>query len=51
MSLLRALGSRIAAGELSPTEHVTDVLDRLATDRYNAVITLDAERALAQPRR
>jgi aspartyl-tRNA(Asn)/glutamyl-tRNA(Gln) amidotransferase subunit A len=34
--------------ELSPTEHVTDVLHRLAADTHNAVITLDAERALAQ---
>jgi aspartyl-tRNA(Asn)/glutamyl-tRNA(Gln) amidotransferase subunit A len=34
--------------ELSPTEHVTDVLHRLAADTHNAVITLDAERALEQ---
>ncbi len=45
---LRALGTAIRAGELSPTEHVTAVLARLASDRHNAVITLDAERALAQ---
>ena len=45
---LRALGAAIRAGELSPTEHVTAVLDRLATDRHHAVITLDAERALAR---
>ena len=38
----------LRSGELSPTEHVTDVLDRLAADPHNAVITLDAERALAQ---
>ena len=29
---LRALGAAIRAGELSPTEHVADVLDRLAAD-------------------
>jgi Asp-tRNA(Asn)/Glu-tRNA(Gln) amidotransferase A subunit family amidase len=28
-------------------EHVRDVLERLAADRHNAVVTLDAERALA----
>src|SRR5919107_888088 len=38
----------IRSGELSPTEHVGDVLDRLAADPYNLVVTLDAERALAQ---
>ena len=37
--------------ELSPTEHVDDVVDRLAADPHNAVITLDAERALAAGRR
>jgi aspartyl-tRNA(Asn)/glutamyl-tRNA(Gln) amidotransferase subunit A len=45
---LRALGAAIRAGELSPTEHVADVLDRLAADPHHVVITLDAERALAQ---
>jgi Asp-tRNA(Asn)/Glu-tRNA(Gln) amidotransferase A subunit family amidase len=45
---LRALSAAIRSGELSPTEHVADVLARLAADRHNAVITLDAERALAQ---
>ena len=44
---LRALGTAIRSGELSPAEHVADVLDRLAADPYNLVITLDAERALA----
>ena len=34
--------------ELSVVEHVTDALDRLAADPFNAVITLDAERALAR---
>ena len=48
---LRALGAALRSGELSPTEHVTEVLDRLAADRHNAVITLDAERALAQAAR
>ena len=38
----------IRSGELSPTEHVRDALDRLAADPYNLVVTLDAERALAQ---
>src|SRR5919198_874571 len=33
--------------ELSPVEHVTEALERLGSDAHNAVITLDAERALA----
>jgi aspartyl-tRNA(Asn)/glutamyl-tRNA(Gln) amidotransferase subunit A len=33
--------------ELSVTEHISDVLGRLAADTHNAVITLDAERSLA----
>jgi Asp-tRNA(Asn)/Glu-tRNA(Gln) amidotransferase A subunit family amidase len=45
---LRDLGMALRSRELSPTEHVTAVLDRLAADTHNAVITLDAERALAQ---
>jgi aspartyl-tRNA(Asn)/glutamyl-tRNA(Gln) amidotransferase subunit A len=32
---------------LSAIEHVRDVLDRLATDNHNSVVTLDAENALA----
>jgi Asp-tRNA(Asn)/Glu-tRNA(Gln) amidotransferase A subunit family amidase len=44
---LRSLGMAIRSGELSPTEHVTDALDRLAADPYNAVVTLDREGALA----
>lgn len=48
MNDLRSLGMAIRSGELSPTEHVRDVLDRLAADPYNLVVTLDAERALAQ---
>ncbi len=34
--------------ELSVVEHVSDALDRLAADPFNAVITLDADRALAR---
>ncbi|MDT0352561.1 amidase [Pseudonocardia charpentierae] len=48
MNDLRSLGMAIRSGELSPTQHVRDVLDRLAADPYNLVVTLDAERALAQ---
>lgn len=43
---IRQLGAALRSGELSPTEHITSVLDRLAADPYNAVIVLDAERAL-----
>jgi Asp-tRNA(Asn)/Glu-tRNA(Gln) amidotransferase A subunit family amidase len=46
--ILRELGMALRSRELSPTDHVKDVLDRLAADPYNAVVTLDAERALAQ---
>ena len=48
MTDLRTLGMAIRSGELSPTEHIADVLERLAADPYNTVVTLDAERALAQ---
>jgi Asp-tRNA(Asn)/Glu-tRNA(Gln) amidotransferase A subunit family amidase len=48
ISSLSELGMALRSRELSPTEHVTDVLHRLAADTHNAVITLDAERALAQ---
>jgi aspartyl-tRNA(Asn)/glutamyl-tRNA(Gln) amidotransferase subunit A len=44
---LRELGMSLRSGELSATEHVRDVLDRLAADTCNAVIALAAERALA----
>jgi Asp-tRNA(Asn)/Glu-tRNA(Gln) amidotransferase A subunit family amidase len=44
---LRELGMALRSRELSATEHVRDVLDRLAADTCNAVITLDADRALA----
>ena len=46
MTDLRSLGMAIRSGELSPTEHVTDALDRLAADEHNAVVTLDREGAL-----
>ncbi|NMH76552.1 amidase [Pseudonocardia xinjiangensis] len=38
----------LRSGELSPVEHVTEILDRLAADTHNAVISLDTEAALAQ---
>ena len=47
MNDLRSLGMAIRSGELSPLEHVTDALDRLAADEHNAVVTLDREGALA----
>jgi aspartyl-tRNA(Asn)/glutamyl-tRNA(Gln) amidotransferase subunit A len=45
---LRELTMALRARELSVVEHVTDVLRRLETDRFNAVIALDADRALAR---
>lgn len=45
---LPALSAAIRSGELSPVDHVRDVCERLAADTHNAVITLDAERALTQ---
>jgi aspartyl-tRNA(Asn)/glutamyl-tRNA(Gln) amidotransferase subunit A len=45
---LRTLGMALRSGELSPREHIIDVLQRLEADRLNTVVTLDAERALAQ---
>ncbi|MEJ3652109.1 amidase [Actinomycetes bacterium KLBMP 9759] len=45
---LLELGMARRARELSATEHVTTVLERLASDTHNAVVELDAERALAQ---
>jgi Asp-tRNA(Asn)/Glu-tRNA(Gln) amidotransferase A subunit family amidase len=44
---LRELGMSLRSRELSATEHVRDVLDRLAADTCNAVVNLDADRALA----
>ncbi|HWM58773.1 MAG TPA: amidase [Pseudonocardia sp.] len=48
MMRLRPLAAAIRGGELSPSRHITDVLARLRADRLGAVITLDAERALAE---
>ncbi len=42
---LTALVRDLRAGRVTPTEHVEDVLARLAGDRCNAVIELDADRA------
>ncbi|MFC4944685.1 amidase [Pseudonocardia sp. GCM10023141] len=50
MPSLLELGMAIRSGELSPTEHVDDVLQRLAADTHNAVISVDAEGARAQAR-
>ncbi|TQM06519.1 amidase [Pseudonocardia kunmingensis] len=44
---LRELGMALRSRELSATDHVRDVLGRLGADTTGAVITLDAERALA----
>ena len=46
--MLRSLAARLASGELDPVAHMRDVLDRLAADPFNLVVTLDAERALAE---
>ncbi len=48
ISSLSDLGMALRSRELSAHEHVTEALDRLAADTHNVVITLDAERALAQ---
>jgi Asp-tRNA(Asn)/Glu-tRNA(Gln) amidotransferase A subunit family amidase len=45
---LRRLARAIRSRQLSPTEHVADVLDRLRTDPHNAVVALDEGRALAR---
>ena len=45
MLSLPALLQALTSGELSPTEHVDDVLARLECDETNCVIELDAERA------
>jgi Asp-tRNA(Asn)/Glu-tRNA(Gln) amidotransferase A subunit family amidase len=47
-SSLRDLGMALRSRELSVAEHVGDALDRLRDDPFNAVITLDADRALAR---
>ena len=48
MNDLRSLGMAIRSGELSPTKHVTAVLDRLVDDPHNLVVTVDRDGALAQ---
>jgi aspartyl-tRNA(Asn)/glutamyl-tRNA(Gln) amidotransferase subunit A len=46
--LLREITAALRSRRTSVVEHVTDVLDRLAADTHNAVVALDAERALAE---
>ena len=48
MSSLRDLGMALRSGELSPVDHVEDVLARLAADTHNVVISVDADGARAQ---
>lgn len=43
---LAEVSRQIESGELSPAEHVADVLTRLAGNPYNAVTHLDTDRAL-----
>lgn len=45
---LSAVAAAIRSRQLSPAEHVADVLRRLRGDEHNAVVTLDEERALAR---
>lgn len=45
MMSLTTLVRELRAGRVTPSEHVEDVLERLAGDRCNAVIELDADRA------
>ncbi|MFC5994615.1 amidase [Pseudonocardia hispaniensis] len=45
---IRDLALALRSGELSPAEHVRDVLDRLHADEHNAVVVLDDERAIAE---
>lgn len=47
---LNRIAAAFRSGEQSPVDHVTDVLQRLAADPYNLVVTLDADRALATAR-
>ncbi len=47
---LRELALAIRSGELTPTEHVREVLHRLRADAHNAVVTLDERGALEQAR-
>ncbi|TCK27187.1 amidase [Pseudonocardia endophytica] len=46
MISLTSLVHDLRAKRITPVEHVEDVLERLAGDRCNAVIELDADRAL-----
>ena len=50
---IRDLAERVRAGALSPVDLATVFLDRLETlgPRYNAVVTVTRERAMAQARR
>ena len=47
-AVLRELTMALRSRELSPVEHVKAVLERLAGDTHNAVVTLDADGALAR---
>ena len=47
---LNRIAAAFRSGEQTPVDHVTDVLQRLAADPYNVVVTLDADRALATAR-
>jgi aspartyl-tRNA(Asn)/glutamyl-tRNA(Gln) amidotransferase subunit A len=44
---IRDLSLALRSGELSPTEHLRDTLERLRGDTTNSVVTLDEERATA----
>lgn len=48
ISSLRELAMAVRARELSPVDHVAEVLDRLAADTHNVVVTLDRDGAAAQ---
>ena len=45
MTSLTALVRDLRDGRITPSEHVEDVLERLAADRCNVVVELDADRA------
>ncbi|HZG92327.1 MAG TPA: amidase [Pseudonocardia sp.] len=48
MISLRELTTALRSGELSPVEHVRDVLERLEADTHNAVIALNADAAMVR---
>lgn len=48
---IRDLSLALRSGELSPTEHLRDTLERLRGDTTNSVVTLDEERATADAAR